>query len=302
MTGKLLVAPKVEMGYLEQTAVSGSTRSVWDEARSQMTGERPKVQGLGCMPLASANRGLRMGVGRRGPQMPAGFATSARANLRKPPAAIVKSEAAMAEAAEAMTAGDPKAADRLAAAQEAFEAAGGYDVDRRIGGVLAGLGFAPEQWHKGCDEFSGGWQMRIALARLLLSDAGQAASQGASGGILLLDEPTNHLDRWGRRGNGPGTARLLVHAPPALLGHGKRTSSKPAPLPLPLIDRTADQASAPPPLDLRPAFIQCPSLFRSAAVKWLSGFLATSGGTLVLVSHDEALLEGACDRICEAGG
>jgi ABC-type hemin transport system ATPase subunit len=36
---------------------------------------------------------------------------------------------------------------------------------------------------------------RSALARLLLSDAGQAAAKGASGGLLLLDEPTNHLDR-----------------------------------------------------------------------------------------------------------
>jgi hypothetical protein len=38
VNGKLVVAPKVELGYLEQTAVSGSTRSVWDEARSQMRG------------------------------------------------------------------------------------------------------------------------------------------------------------------------------------------------------------------------------------------------------------------------
>jgi len=67
----------------------------------------------------------------------------------------------MLEASEAMLAGDEKAADRLGNAQEAFEAAGGYDADRRIGGVLTGLGFAPEQWHKGCDEFSGGWQMRM---------------------------------------------------------------------------------------------------------------------------------------------
>ncbi len=58
-----------------------------------------------------------------------------------------------------------------------------------------GLGFRPDQWHMPCSAFSGGWQMRIALARLLLSDAGQAASQGSAGGLLILDEPTNHLDR-----------------------------------------------------------------------------------------------------------
>lgn len=55
-----------------------------------------------------------------------------------------------------------------------------------------------EQWDWGCDRFSGGWQMRIALARLLLSPAGQAATSSsggeAGGGLLLLDEPTNHLD------------------------------------------------------------------------------------------------------------
>jgi hypothetical protein len=66
-------------------------------------------------------------------------------------------------------------------------------------------------------------QMRIALARLLLSDAGQAATGRNSGGLLLLDEPTNHLD--------------------------------------------------------------------SAACKWLANFLRNSSGSMIIVSHDEALLE-----------
>lgn len=42
-----------------------------------------------------------------------------------------------------------------------FEASGGYDADRRIGNVLTGLGFQREQWDKNCQEFSGGWQMRM---------------------------------------------------------------------------------------------------------------------------------------------
>lgn len=67
----------------------------------------------------------------------------------------------METASYAMAAGDASAAADLASAQEAFEAAGGFDADRRIGGVLGGLGFAPEQWHRSCTEFSGGWQMRM---------------------------------------------------------------------------------------------------------------------------------------------
>jgi len=76
------------------------------------------------------------------------------------------------------------AADRLAAALEAWRMAGGYSADERVGGVLHGLGFTTEQWTQGCDTLSGGWQMRVALARLLLSEPD----------IALLDEPTNHLD------------------------------------------------------------------------------------------------------------
>ncbi|HXE95915.1 MAG TPA: ATP-binding cassette domain-containing protein, partial [Dongiaceae bacterium] len=52
--------------------------------------------------------------------------------------------------------------------QEQFRHGGGYTMEAEIGTVLKGLGFTQSDWHRDCGEFSGGWQMRIALARLLL--------------------------------------------------------------------------------------------------------------------------------------
>jgi ATP-binding cassette subfamily F protein 3 len=76
------------------------------------------------------------------------------------------------------------AAERYSMLQERFHALDGYALDSQVGGVLTGLGFGKEDWSRQTDEFSGGWQMRIALAKLLL----------AKPNLLLLDEPTNHLD------------------------------------------------------------------------------------------------------------
>jgi ATP-binding cassette, subfamily F, member 3 len=74
--------------------------------------------------------------------------------------------------------------DRFGHLQEEFRLKGGYAMESEVGNVLSGLGFAPSDWQKECGEFSGGWQMRIALAKLLLKKPN----------VLLLDEPTNHLD------------------------------------------------------------------------------------------------------------
>ena len=82
---------------------------------------------------------------------------------------------------------DDAMADLLEAygeAQAVFEARGGYDLDVRAQEILSGLGFSIDDFHRSVEHFSGGWKMRIALARILLlkPDA------------LLMDEPTNHLD------------------------------------------------------------------------------------------------------------
>ena len=68
--------------------------------------------------------------------------------------------------------------------QDRFRLADGYSMDLRIATVLRGLGFSQEDHARPAETFSGGWQMRIALAKLLLGRPN----------LLLLDEPTNHLD------------------------------------------------------------------------------------------------------------
>jgi ATP-binding cassette, subfamily F, member 3 len=73
---------------------------------------------------------------------------------------------------------------RYAELQDRFRLGDGYSMDLRIATVLRGLGFSPEDSERPCETFSGGWQMRIALAKLLLGRPN----------LLLLDEPTNHLD------------------------------------------------------------------------------------------------------------
>ncbi|MDZ7728698.1 MAG: ABC-F family ATP-binding cassette domain-containing protein [Dehalococcoidia bacterium] len=90
---------------------------------------------------------------------------------------------------------------------EQFETLDGYRIDARIGRVLDGLGFDPGDRQKRCSDFSGGWQMRIALAKVLVR---QPAN-------LLLDEPTNHLDsktqEWLAREllDYPGTVLIVTH-------------------------------------------------------------------------------------------
>ena len=95
---------------------------------------------------------------------------------------IQEMEAAMAE---------PMPDDKLAAllerygnAQEEFEHRGGYDLESLAKAVLTGLGIGPDDFNRPVESFSGGWKMRIALAKILTINPD----------VLLLDEPTNHLD------------------------------------------------------------------------------------------------------------
>src|ERR1051326_2420806 len=75
-------------------------------------------------------------------------------------------------------------ADRYHHLQGQFAAHDGYALEAQVGTVLTGLGFRKEDWNRHTEEFSGGWQMRVAMAKLLLQKPN----------LLLLDEPTNHLD------------------------------------------------------------------------------------------------------------
>src|SRR5260370_19731186 len=75
-------------------------------------------------------------------------------------------------------------ADRYQKLEHEFVARDGYTLEAQVGQVLTGLGFHRDDWKRPTEEFSRGWQMRIALAKLLLQKPN----------LLLLDEPPNHLD------------------------------------------------------------------------------------------------------------
>ena len=134
-SGQIKTQPNLEIGYLPQTAVSGSELSLWEEARTALG----KLEAL-------------------------------------------KAELDAAE--QAMQSGEARAIERYSTILEHWQNQGGYTEDEQIGRVLHGLGFSASDWKRPCHQFSGGWQMRIALAKLLLSQPT----------LAILDEPTNHLD------------------------------------------------------------------------------------------------------------
>lgn len=74
--------------------------------------------------------------------------------------------------------------NKLSDKQQEFEALDGYSIEYRANEILAGLGFSTQDQHRPLNTFSGGWRMRVMLAKILLQTPD----------ILLLDEPTNHMD------------------------------------------------------------------------------------------------------------
>lgn len=140
VSNQISVNTRLRFGMLEQTAVSGSARSVREEVMSRME-------------------------------------------------AYQRAKAALEAAQAACVSGAECELEELDRATSEFEAVGGYTVEKRVSLVLAGLGFDDGEFDQPCSSFSGGWQMRIGLARLLLSEPE----------LLVMDEPTNHLDASARR-------------------------------------------------------------------------------------------------------
>jgi ATP-binding cassette subfamily F protein 3 len=103
--------------------------------------------------------------------------------------------------------GHDRLLERYAEVTERFKHLGGWEIDARVADVLKGLGFSLSDQQRRTEEFSGGWQMRIALAKLLL----------ARPNLLLMDEPTNHLDLPARNwledylADYPGSVVLVSH-------------------------------------------------------------------------------------------
>lgn len=90
----------------------------------------------------------------------------------------------LAERTDYETESYAKLVEDIAQLTERFHLLGGYNTDAEIEKILMGLGFRNNDFHRQTTEFSGGWRMRVELAKLLLQQ----------NDVLLLDEPTNHLD------------------------------------------------------------------------------------------------------------
>ena len=134
-------------------------------------------------------------------------ARTAQAPLRELERRIGALEAEMAAAGAAGNAVPAELATRYESAQAEFERLGGFAAEADLRSTLSGLGLGAAWWQRPLRELSGGWLMRVELAKLLL----------ARPEVLLLDEPTNHLDldsiAWfeGRLASYPGAVIVVSH-------------------------------------------------------------------------------------------
>ena len=129
------------------------------------------------------------------------------AHIHELQAQIVRDEAALAERTDYESPEYLKLIERYTYNNERFQMMGGMNYHAEMERTLQGLGFRPDDFHRPTREFSGGWRMRIELAKLLLCQPD----------VLLLDEPTNHLDiesiRWLEQflAKSPGAVVLVSH-------------------------------------------------------------------------------------------
>ena len=161
--GTITIGTKQQVGYLKQTAVSGSQISVFDEAASAMkdvSNARMKLR-FAEDKVAAYDGGETITI----VQDDTTGSTNKNVNID------IDNDAFQ---------NDLKLLDT---ARKQYERLGGYTQEQEVHSLLSGLGFT--NMTQPCSELSGGWQMRVSLAKMLLSKPS----------LALYDEPTNHLDR-----------------------------------------------------------------------------------------------------------
>ncbi len=167
--------------------------------------------------------------------------------------------------------GDSPTEAQLAAAgraRDAYEMLGGYTLEAKVRGVLFGLGFGEADMKRLTSEFSGGWQMRIALADAYEMLGGYTLEAKVRGVLFGLGFGEADMKRLTSEFSGGwqmriALAKLLIRNPEVLL-----------------LDEPTNH------LDLE-------------SVRWLEGFLRSYEGTVIVVSHDRAFMDNMVDRVAE---